>query len=302
MAHRSRIEWTPLGGSRPLPFPFPDVGLASGDVWRGIRLEEARASGAGELPEGFTSGHVVAVSVGAPARAEMSFAGARAAPEQVVAAGHFVLLPAAMPFASRWRDGWTSIAVEITPEVLGDASLDPESDGCPRLRPVFNRPDPFVSHVVQALRDLAREGHPAGSSYGESLGMALAGHLSSRYSDAAEPPRELRGGLPARRMQRISDYVDSNLEREISLRDLAREAGMSVFHFARMFKQSNGFPPHQYILRRRIDRARSLLGRRELTIGDVAVRCGFAHPSHFSDSFHRLIGVTPTEYRRSIRS
>lgn len=299
MARGSRIAWTRLGGRNPESFPVAAV-LASGDAWGRVRVEEARASGAGDLPEGSPPCHVVFVNVGGPARAEMSWSGDAPSPEQVVPPGHFTLLPAAMPCSARWRDGWTSIMVEMAPGTLAEAGAGNPGER-PRLRPVFNRADPFVAHLAEALRDLVRDGNPAGMLYGETLGMALADHLSRRYSPAAALPRAPRGGLPAGRMRRVTEYVAAHLEREISLRDLALQAEMSVFHFARMFKQGTGLPPHQYVLLRRIERARSLLADLELTIGDVAVRCGFAHPSHFSESFHRLQGVTPTEYRRSIR-
>jgi AraC family transcriptional regulator len=244
---------------------------------------------------------VLFVNAGGPARAEVSWSGEPPSHEQVVAPGHFTLLPAAMPCSARWRDGWTSIMVEMAPGTLAEAAGAGDPGERSRLRPVFDRADPFVAHLAEALRDLVRDGNPAGVLYGETLGMALAEHLLNRYSPAAAPRRSPRGGLPTGRMRRVTEYVAAHLEREISLRDLALQAEMSVFHFARMFKQGTGLPPHQYVLRRRIEHARSLLADLELTIGDVAVRCGFAHPSHFSDSFHRLQGVTPTEYRRSIR-
>lgn len=264
-------------------------------------MEGARAIGAGDLPEGSLQGHLVVVSVGGPTRAEMSWSSEPPSSEQVVAPGNFTLLPAAMPYSSRWRDGWAAIMVEMAPGMLAEVGGAEDPGERPQLRPVFNREDPFVAHVAEALRDLVREGHPAGSLYGEMLGIALAEHLVKRYAPAVTRPRAPRGGLPTGRMRRVTEYVAAHLDREISLRDLALQAEMSVFHFARMFKQGTGLPPHQYVLRRRIERARSLLADLELTIGDVAIRCGFAHPSHFSDSFHRLQGVTPTEYRQRIQ-
>jgi AraC family transcriptional regulator len=275
--------------------------LAGGDAWGKIRVEEARASGAGDRPEGSLPCHLVVVSAGGPARAELSWIGEPPTHEQVVEPGHFTFLPAAMPCASRWRDGWTAIMVEMAPGTLAELAGAGDPGERPRLRPVFNRADPFVAHLAEALRDLARDGNSSGMLYGETLGMALAEHLLKRYSPAAARSVAPRGGLPTGRMRRVAEYVAAHLEGEISLRDLALQAEMSVFHFARMFKQGTGVPPHQYVLRRRIERARALLADLELPIGDVAVRCGFAHPSHFSDSFHRLQGVTPTEYRRSIR-
>jgi AraC family transcriptional regulator len=89
----------------------------------------------------------------------------------------------------------------------------------------------------------------------------------------------------------------ANLRREITLQDLAREAGTSVFHFARVFKRRTGISPHQYLLQRRVEEARSLLADRNLSITKIALRCGFAHPSHFSETVRRMTGVAPRVYR-----
>jgi AraC family transcriptional regulator len=103
--------------------------------------------------------------------------------------------------------------------------------------------------------------------------------------------------LPMHRMRRVADYVQANLNATISLQALGDVAQMSVFHFSRLFKARTGVTPHQYVLKLRIARAKSLLNDSSQTMTDIAAQCGFAHQQHFADVFRRNAGVTPTAYR-----
>lgn len=106
-----------------------------------------------------------------------------------------------------------------------------------------------------------------------------------------------RGGLPPRLTHQIREYIDSHLSENISLDKMAEMAGLSVFHFARAFRQSFGTPPHSYLLRRRIERAHHLLKRTELALSEIALSIGFFDQSHFARHFRRLTGVTPSAAR-----
>jgi AraC family transcriptional regulator len=98
---------------------------------------------------------------------------------------------------------------------------------------------------------------------------------------------------------RVTDYIEANLDRPVSLVTLAKVAGLSVFHFAHVFKETTGFAPHRYVLQRRIERGVALLREQHLSISDIALRCGFANQSHFAGAFRRALGVSPHEYRSS---
>src|SRR5262249_21305547 len=141
-----------------------------------------------------------------------------------------------------------------------------------------------------------RAGVPAGGLFGESLLNALAVHLQSRYG--LKPVRSApRSRLPKARLNRVIEYVDSHLEQEITLGALAEIAGMSSHYFSELFKQSLGISPHQYVLRRRIDRGRKLLHDPSISVSEAAIRSGFSDQSHFTKLFRRIVGVTPTRYR-----
>ena len=105
--------------------------------------------------------------------------------------------------------------------------------------------------------------------------------------------------LPAYRLRRVTAYIDENLHRELRLADLSAVVHMSPFHFARLFKHSTGVAPHQFVLRRRIEEACARLAMHAGSVADIGRSVGFRTSSHFTTTFRRTTGMTPTEYRTS---
>lgn len=121
----------------------------------------------------------------------------------------------------------------------------------------------------------------------------LAVHLHKHYSNNHKPLKKWNGGLSKYKLSQVIDYIHDYLEQDLSLADLAALVQMSPHHFARLFKQSTGFTPHQYVIRCRVERAKQLIIQGELTIAQVAYTVGFAHQSHLNRHFKRWLGVTP---------
>jgi AraC family transcriptional regulator len=138
---------------------------------------------------------------------------------------------------------------------------------------------------------------PGGRLYAESLANVLAVHVLRNYTAAGAEPRRFRGGLSGRRLRRVLSYIEENHERDLTLEDLAGEAEMSTFHFAREFKRATGTTPHQHLIRLRVERAKALLAGSRLPLAEVGLRTGFSHQSHFTRLFRRLTGTTPQSYR-----
>jgi AraC-like DNA-binding protein len=111
-------------------------------------------------------------------------------------------------------------------------------------------------------------------------------------------PDRARGGLPPTTLRRIRDYVDAHLEQTIDLESLAATAELSVYHFARTFKQSEGATPHTYVLERRVAKARELLAATDLPLSEIALVVGFADQSHFARRFRQTVGVSPGQFRK----
>jgi len=105
------------------------------------------------------------------------------------------------------------------------------------------------------------------------------------------------GGLPGGRVRQVTEFIEENLDKDLPLAELAAVVCMSPFHFARLFKRSTGVPPHRFVVRQRIARARGVLATPELSIAQISRMVGFRTPSHFTTVFRRVLGITPGTYR-----
>lgn len=114
-----------------------------------------------------------------------------------------------------------------------------------------------------------------------------------------ERPKTLRGGLTARQLKRTDEWIDENLGSTIRLSDLAAEAGLSEFHFHRMFRASRGTAPHKWVTIRKIEAAKERL-KRDDSIAEIAAACGFCCQSHLTRVFKAQIGMTPAVYRQRL--
>jgi len=124
-------------------------------------------------------------------------------------------------------------------------------------------------------------------------GIELAGRPGETHLQ-----RVTSGGLPEGRLRRVTEYIESNLRRELRLAELGAVTHMSPYHFARLFKRATGVPPHRFVVRRRIDAAIALLTTSTSSINSIARAVGFRTASHFATTFRRMTGVTPTAYQK----
>jgi AraC family transcriptional regulator len=192
------------------------------------------------------------------------------------------------------------ILLNLEPSLLQQAFPENDTGRDVELIEQWGVADPQTEYVLRALEADLEASLPAGRLFGESLLSALAASLQRRYG--ATPPRDAkpRNGLPRARLNRVIEYIEANLDRDIALAALAQTAGMSTHYFSELFKQSVDVSPHQYVLRRRIARARNLLNDPGVTVLEAAVRSGFSDQSHFTKIFRRIVGVTPTGYRAAL--
>ena len=109
----------------------------------------------------------------------------------------------------------------------------------------------------------------------------------------------VRGGLAPASLRRVCDFIEHHLGEPLTLSTLAGEVALSEYHFSRMFRQSTGLPPHQYVMEKRMTKAAELLRYQAISLTDIAVSCGFNSLSHFSHRFRRWSGLSPTAFRQS---
>jgi AraC family transcriptional regulator len=137
-------------------------------------------------------------------------------------------------------------------------------------------------------------------AYAETLGLLLLWEIRHAADPQFSQLKPIRGGLTALQLRRIKEFVDVHISKGIEVSDLASLVGLSQFHFIRAFKNSVGLSPYQYVLSERISVAKEMLSKRDLSIADVALAVGFSDASQLNRVFRKLIGVTPTVYRREI--
>src|SRR3989475_11903889 len=130
-----------------------------------------------------------------------------------------------------------------------------------------------------------------------SVGHMRAAPVESTNSGWAIPARGDVGSLPSCRLRRVTEYIQQNLDKDLTLGELAAVVYMSPYHFARLFKGSTGVPPHRFVVRQRIARARAFLATQELSIAQISRLAGLPTPSHFTTVFRRVTGITPRGYR-----
>ena len=141
-------------------------------------------------------------------------------------------------------------------------------------------------------------GGDGGPLAAESLDNVLAVHLIRHFLAPRRPERGRDGALPRGRLRAVAEYIEGHLDASPTLGQMAAVARLSPYHFARQFKTATGLPPHQYVIARRVERAKQLLqGGGDFSLAEVAARAGFSDQSQFTHHFKRIVGVTPGQFR-----
>ena len=122
--------------------------------------------------------------------------------------------------------------------------------------------------------------------------------LINGHAEGRRPLLLHKGGLSSSRLRRVKELIDAKIESDLSLDEMAQSVVLSTAHFARMFRKSTGETPHQFVRRRRMDRAKAMLRAPDTRVLDVAVACGFKTQQHFAQVFREVCGVSPTRYRQ----
>jgi AraC family transcriptional regulator len=158
--------------------------------------------------------------------------------------------------------------------------------------------DHATAEILNLLFAESEAGGASGALYSDSLIHALA--VRFLFLGDGRPVLSGTQRLSQRKLSQIYELIENRLDKDLTLFELATEAGYSRSHFLRMFRETTGITPHQYVLQRRIERARQLLAQTNLSIAETAYRCGFANQAHLTQAFRNECGVTPGEYRRQL--
>ncbi len=207
--------------------------------------------------------------------------------------------------SSRWelKALDTALNLALPPSLLTLAAQ--ESGGDPAKIQIVNRfqiRDPQIEQIGWALKAEVESGGPRGKAYFDGLAVTLATSLLDRHSSGSGATVRYDYGMSGRKLRRVLDYIEENLGQELSLKQIADVAGLSVSHCKAAFSKSVGAPIHQYVIQRRIERAKHLLTQHEMSVSQVAAEVGFTHKSHLAYHTRRAFGLSPTGLRRLARS
>jgi AraC family transcriptional regulator len=219
-------------------------------------------------------------------------------------AGSITLVPAGSPVRARSSGHKDELHIFLEADLLERVAaetfgLDPARLTVP---PLDGLDLPHLRAAMLAVDAELTAGGAGGRLAAESLANILAVHLIRHVVAPRSPARGRDGALPRGRLRAVVEYVEEHLDARPSLEQMAAVARLSPYHFARQFKTATGLPPHQYVIARRVERARQLLqAGTDLSLAEVAAGAGFSDQSQFSHHFKRLVGVTPGQFRTSAR-
>jgi len=218
--------------------------------------------------------------------------------------GSVSVVPAGVSTRWRWRGTKSSLHVYLQPNLVERVAVEVFGlDSAKGVLPPLDALD--VPQLVGALRAVDAElttGGVGGNLASESLANVLAVQLIRHIVAPVRAVHGRDGTLPRGRLRVVREYIEEHLDAAPTLAEIAAVVGLNPYHFARQFKAATGLPPHQYLITRRVERARLILqAETDLSLAEVAVRAGFYDQSQFSHHFKRLVGVTPGQYRKPSR-
>jgi AraC family transcriptional regulator len=178
-----------------------------------------------------------------------------------------------------------------------------EDASAPRIADLTYRPgepihDMVIRNLGQSLRGVFDRPEQANQLFLDHVMMAVATHVARTYGGMKEGARLARGGLAGWQESRAKEVLAAHLADQVALQDVADACSLSVSHFSRAFRETTGFAPYQWLMRHRIEAAKSAMQDVRLSLADIALACGFSDQSHFTRVFSKQMGISPGCWRR----
>ncbi|MCM3873902.1 MAG: AraC family transcriptional regulator [Pyrinomonadaceae bacterium] len=284
---------------------YPEAVVASSDAlaWNNIRAIHLRHS-LNEMAVPASDDHCLVLNLSAPFNLRARF-GKRNF-EGKVQAGEVAIIPAGTNWSCESDSSHLRNTLLLFLRPLFVRSAGEKCDfsfNDLALTPQIGFKSEHIRHIAMSLLSELNEANVGGRLYADTLAISLAMQLTRHYSSLKDVQIG-HGGMAPHRLRKAIGLIDHHLaveeEGRVALRVVAKEVGMSYFHFSRAFKQSMGMSPTNYIAERRIERAKRLMQETDLPISEIALRSGFSSQSHFTTSFRRLARVTPRSFRRGM--
>ena len=275
------------------------VQSSKGLGWHSLQLDR-RVIAPIEWPEFVFEGYTLTVFLNTRPIPTWRVQGGHWRDERPVPGSAFVLT-AGQPLQTAWKETLHQAVLSIDPLLLLRQAQDGNAKGvragAAELVQRGWQQDGRIQYLVRALMEEAEFGGTNGALFVDSLASALSAHLLTHYAVHPAKLRDYQRGLGQSDLSRVVAYIGDCLADDLSLEALAASVSLSPYHFARLFKQSTGQSPHQYVVAQRVERAKSLLLAGHLKVGEVAQAVGFYDHAHFIRHFKRLTGLTPGALR-----
>jgi len=298
---RGRGVFTPREVFIVLPLTAKASRTSAGLGWTGLEAARFRGSIDFETDKPPLTHHKLVLFIRPPGELDLIYEGVkRHVPPP---AGSIYVLPAGTPARVRSKQWKDSLLIFLEPGLVARVAAEAFGLDTARLTvPPLDALDlPHLRAAMSAVDAELSAGGAGGRLAAESLANVLAVHLI-RHVATRRPGHGRDGALSPRRLRAVVEYIEDHLDAGPSLEELAAVARLSAYHFARQFKTATGQPPHQFVIQRRVERAKRLLQAiGDFSLAEIAVRSGFSDQSQFSHHFKRLVGVTPRRFRSSAR-
>jgi AraC family transcriptional regulator len=283
--------------SRPTCYPNPPAALLQNAAHRLPLLDVLTAPvPSGRFDSPVDGRHVLCLHLGNPV--PVSYRAGNYERQGVRLHGQFCAVPAGS--STRWTLSRpaTSLLLRLTPALMQETAhaMGLGAHGV-ELAPSIHIRDPQVERIGWMMQAEDHDAYPGGRLFADSLATALATRLLALQSRAALPAAQPGRALPAWRLRHVIDYIETHLDQDLTLAELAAVAGFSLSHFKPLFKQAAGMPVHRFVLERRVERARVLLVEGGRSMTEIALEAGFAHPSHMARCLRRVLGLSPAQLR-----
>jgi AraC family transcriptional regulator len=282
--------------------PFEPCAASDGLGWVGLEAARYCDPPASEINLSPLTHHALVLITRPPEELDLLYEGVkRHIPPP---AGSITVVPAGSPALWRWGGRKDSLHIYLEPRLVARVAaeafdLDPARM---MIRPLDGLDLPHLRAAMSAVDGELTAGGAGGPLAAESLANVLAVHLIRHILAPRRPVHGPDGALPQGRLRAVVEFIEEHLDASPTLEQIAAVARLSPYHFARQFRTATGLPPHEYVIGRRVERAKqSLQGGGDLSLAEVAARAGFSDQSQFSRHFKRLVGVTPGQFRRSAR-
>ncbi|MEH1802516.1 MAG: AraC family transcriptional regulator [Nostoc sp.] len=210
--------------------------------------------------------------------------------------GDIAVIPAGISHRCNWNTSVEFMVLAIEPALLQQVGEDFVNPDRIELMPRFmSQQDVLIQGIFSTLRDELESGKIGGDLLIDSFKTTLAIHLLRNYCTTQPKLSSYANGLSQAILKQVTEYIHEHLHQDLKLADLSAIAQLSPYHFLRLFKQRMGITPHQYILQRRIEKAKHLLKHSNLSIAEIAMRTGFCDQSHLTRCFKHIVGITPKQ-------